>query len=71
MGDCMHVYGVLLVRVSSRGVVWLVCVFNQAHVPSPKGKKGKKLQKLQQLKIEIKLKKHFFAFSSLDLVFIN
>ena len=28
MGDCVHVYGVLLVVVSSRGVVWLMlCVF--------------------------------------------
>ena len=26
MGDCVHVYGVL-VGVSSRGVVWLMCVF--------------------------------------------
>ena len=43
MGDCVREYGVLLVEVLSRGVVWLkVCVFNQAHAPSPEEKKKKK-----------------------------
>ena len=54
MGDGVHVYGVLLVVVSSRGVVWLMYVFNHAHAPSPEGKKKKKkkykkIQKLQKL----------------------
>ena len=47
MGDCVHVYGVLLVVVFSRGVVWLMlCVFDQAHALSNEGKK-KIIQKLQ------------------------
>ena len=37
MGDCVHVYGVLLVGVLSRGVVWLMCVFN-AHSREEKKK---------------------------------
>ena len=42
MGDCVHVYGVLLVGVLSRGVVWLMLyVFNQAHAPSSQRKKKK------------------------------
>ena len=46
-GDCVGVYGVLLVGVSSMGVVWLMCVFNQAHAPSPEGKKKKKYKNLK------------------------
>ena len=38
MGYCVHVYGVLFVGVLSRGVGWLMCVFNQAHAHSPEGK---------------------------------
>ena len=29
MGDCVNLCGVLLVGVSSRGVVWLMCVSHQ------------------------------------------
>jgi len=40
MGDYVPVYGVLLVGVSLRDVVWLMlCFFNQAHAPSPEEKK--------------------------------
>ena len=35
------VYGVLLVEVLLRGVVWLMCVLNQVHAPSLRGRKGK------------------------------
>ena len=46
MGDCVRVYGVMLVGVLSRGVVWLMlCVFNQAHVPCPEGKRRRKRKK--------------------------
>ena len=42
-GGCVHVYGVLLVGVLSRGVMWLMlCGFNEAHAPSPQGRKGGK-----------------------------
>ena len=34
MGDCMHLSGVLSVGVSSRGVVWLVCVVVFTQEPS-------------------------------------
>ena len=68
----MIVYGVLLVSVSSRGIVRLMlCVFNQAHATSPEGKKKIIIIIIiQKLKINT-LKNFFFAFSSLDLVLIN
>ena len=40
----MIVYGVLLVGVLLRGVVWLMCVFNQALAPSLWGRKEKKIK---------------------------
>ena len=57
MGDCVHVYGVLLVGVLSRGVVWLMCVFNQAHAPSLEGNKR---GKIKEKNYEIKNTKKYF-----------
>ena len=50
MGDCVHVYGVLLMGVLSRWVVWLMLyVFNQAMFPlRGEEEKEKKLQKLKK-----------------------
>ena len=59
MGDCVHVYGVLLVGVLSRGVVWsMLYVFNQANVASPEGGKKRKKNNYKNYKNLIK-KNHF------------
>ena len=73
MGDCVHVYGVLLVGVSLKSVGWLMlCVLYptqcEIQIFFNPGEKNKKTQILQKHSI---LKKQYFTFSSFDIVLLN